>query len=49
VLPNGQASVFLRGAALNRPNGIALDPEGHIVVAYRGDDAVITPGRSSFR
>jgi outer membrane protein assembly factor BamB len=42
VLPNGQASIFLQGAPLNRPNGIALDPEGHIVVANTGDDAVIT-------
>lgn len=42
VLPNGQASIFVQGAPLNRPNGVALDPEGHIVVANIGDDAVIT-------
>jgi hypothetical protein len=42
VLPDGTASLFLRGAPLNRPNGIALDPGGNIVVVNIGTAEVLT-------
>ena len=40
--PDGAASVVVEGAPLFQPNGIALDPEGRLVVANYGDDAVLT-------
>jgi hypothetical protein len=42
VAPNGTASVFVQGAPLFQPNGIAFDPQGNIVVVNIGDDAVLT-------
>jgi len=42
VQPNGQASIFVEGAAIGRPNGVALDPAGNIVVLNMGSDAVLT-------
>lgn len=33
----GQISVSVQGAPLRRPNGIALDPQGNIVVVNIGD------------
>lgn len=42
VMANGTASVFVQGAPLNRPNGVALDAQGNIVVVNIGDDAVLT-------
>ena len=42
IAPNGAASVFLQGAPLFQPNGIALDAQGNIVVVNIGDDAVLT-------
>jgi hypothetical protein len=42
IAPNGTASVFVQGAPLFQPNGIALDPQGNIVVVNLGDDAVLT-------
>jgi sugar lactone lactonase YvrE len=42
VMPDGAASVFVQGAPLNRPNGVALDAQGNIVVVNVGDDAVLT-------
>jgi len=45
VPPTGQASIFVQGAALNRPNGVALDREGNIVVVNIGNDAVLTFSR----
>lgn len=42
VLPNGQASVFVQGAPLNRPNGVAIDRDGSIVVVNVGSDSVLT-------
>jgi hypothetical protein len=44
--PDGTASVVVEGAPLFQPNGIALDPEGRLVVANYGDDAVLTFARS---
>jgi sugar lactone lactonase YvrE len=31
-MPDGSSSVFVDGAPLSRPNGVAFDPEGNIVV-----------------
>ena len=42
ITPDGTASVFLQGAPLFQPNGIALDGQGNIVVVNVGDDAVLT-------
>jgi sugar lactone lactonase YvrE len=32
LLPDGSSSVFVDGAPLSRPNGVAFDPDGNIVV-----------------
>ena len=42
VNPDGSYSVFLEGAPLARPNGVALDGDGNIVVVNIGDNAVLT-------
>jgi len=42
VARDGSISVFLQGAPLRQPNGIALDSEGHIVVVNIGNDEVLT-------
>jgi len=40
--PGGEASVFVRGAPLNIPNGIEVDRDGNIVVVNIGNPDVIT-------
>lgn len=40
--PDGTASVFVQGAPLFQPNGVALDPKGNVVVVNMGNDAVLT-------
>ena len=42
IAPDGAASLFIQGAPLFLPNGIAFDPQGNIVVVNIGDDAVLT-------
>ena len=42
VTPAGQISVFLEGAPLSRPNGVAIDNDGNVVVVNMGDTAVMT-------
>jgi hypothetical protein len=42
VAPDGSASVFVQGAPLRQPNGIALDPQGNIVVVNIGNADVLT-------
>ena len=42
IAPDGTPSLFIQGAPLNLPNGIAFDPQGNIVVVNIGDDAVLT-------
>ena len=42
ITPDGSASIFVQGAPLRWPNGIALDPQGNIVVVNTGDNAVVT-------
>ncbi len=42
ITPNGTVSVFVQGAPLRQPNGVAIDPQGNIVVVNTGDAAVLT-------
>lgn len=42
VTPEGTASIFVQGAPLNRPNGVAFDPQGNIVVVNVGNADVLT-------
>jgi hypothetical protein len=42
ITPDGKASIFVQGAPLRHPNGVALDPQGNIVVVNTGDSAVLT-------
>lgn len=42
VTASGEASIFVQGAPLSRPNGVAFDPDGNIVIVNVGDDAVLT-------
>jgi hypothetical protein len=42
IAPDGTASVFVQGAPLRQPNGIALDPQGNVVVVNVGSAEVLT-------
>jgi DNA-binding beta-propeller fold protein YncE len=42
ITPQGDASVFADGPRLNRPNGVAFDPEGNIVVVTILSNDVLT-------
>jgi hypothetical protein len=42
ITPDGTASMFVQGAPLRQPNGIALDMDGNIVVVNIGTEDVIT-------
>jgi len=42
VTPEGEASVLVEGAPLNRPNGVGIDGDGNIVVVNIGDAAILT-------
>lgn len=42
ISPQGQSSVFFSGPPLARPNGIAFDPQGNIVVVNVGTNDVLT-------
>ena len=42
ITPQGEASILVSGAPLNRPNGIAFDPKGNIVVVNIGTSDVLT-------
>ena len=42
IAPDGTASVFVSGPPLRRPNGVAFDPDGNIVVVNVGNDEVLT-------
>ena len=46
IAPDGTASIFVQGAPLFQPNGIAFDAQGNIVVVNIGDDAVLTFSRA---
>ena len=42
ITPNGAASIFIQGAPLRQPNGIAFDAKGNIVVVNIGSTDVLT-------
>ena len=42
ITKDGAASIFVQGAPLRRPNGVAFDPQGNIVVVNVGNDEVLT-------
>jgi hypothetical protein len=42
VTATGQTSVFIDGAPLAAPNGVAIDNDGNVVVVNIGDNAVLT-------
>ena len=42
ITPSGQASIFIQGAPLRQPNGIAFDEKGNIVVINIGNNEVLT-------
>ena len=42
IAPNGTASIFVQGAPLLQPNGVAFDQQGNIVVVNIGNDEVLT-------
>ena len=42
ITPEGAASIFVQGAPLRQPNGVALDAKGNIVVANMGTDEILT-------
>ncbi|HET9271284.1 MAG TPA: SMP-30/gluconolactonase/LRE family protein [Vicinamibacterales bacterium] len=42
ITPAGQASILIQGAPLRQPNGIAIDPQGNIVVVNIGNNEVLT-------
>lgn len=42
ITPDGDVSVFAQGAPLRWPNGVALDPQGNIVVVNTGNADVLT-------
>jgi sugar lactone lactonase YvrE len=45
ITPKGEASIFIQGAPLRQPNGIAFDEKGNIVVVNIGNDEVLTFGQ----
>ena len=42
ITRDGAVSMFLQGAPLRQPNGIAFDPQGNIVVVNIGNNEVLT-------
>ena len=42
ITPDGAASIFIQGAPLRQPNGIAFDEQGNIVVVNIGNNEVLT-------
>jgi sugar lactone lactonase YvrE len=42
ITPEGTASILVRGAPLMAPNGVALDPQGNVVVVNVGNADVLT-------
>ena len=46
IAPDGTVTMFVQGAPLRRPNGVAIDPQGNVVVVNVGDDAVLTFSRT---
>jgi sugar lactone lactonase YvrE len=46
ITADGTASIFVHGAPLFQPNGIAFDQQGNIVVVNLGDPKVLTFSRA---
>jgi hypothetical protein len=46
IAADGTASIFVQGAPLRRPNGVAFDAQGNIVVVNVGNDEVLTFSRT---
>jgi len=46
ITPEGAASIFVQGGPLRTPNGIAIDPQGNIVVVTIGSTDVLTFSRN---
>jgi len=46
VTASGQSSVFVDGMPLNQPNGVAIDPQGNVVVVNIGSNDVQTFDKS---
>ena len=46
ITPDGSASIFVQGAPLRAPNGIALDNQGNIVVVNISSTEVVTFSRT---
>src|SRR5687767_5650202 len=42
ITASGQASIFVQGAPLRQPNGVAFDEKGNIVVVNIGNNEVLT-------
>jgi SMP-30/Gluconolactonase/LRE-like region len=42
ITADGTASIFVQGAPLRQPNGVALDPKGNVVVGNMGTDEILT-------
>jgi sugar lactone lactonase YvrE len=42
ITPDGTASIFVQGAPLRQPNGVAFDQQGNVVVVNIGTEDVIT-------
>jgi hypothetical protein len=42
ITKDGTASIFVQGAPLRQPNGIAIDPQGNVVVVNIGNNEVLT-------
>jgi hypothetical protein len=42
IAKDGAASIFVQGAPLRQPNGVAFDPQGNIVVVNIGNTDVLT-------
>jgi hypothetical protein len=45
ITPDGASSIFVQGAPLRQPNGVAFDPKGNIVVVNIGTDEILTFSR----
>jgi hypothetical protein len=46
ITREGAASIFIQGAPLRQPNGVAFDPQGNIVVVNIGSEDVLTFSQS---
>lgn len=42
VSPDGAVSIFVQGAPLRQPNGVAIDAQGNVVVVNTGNSDVLT-------